>query len=211
VQLLTRLVRAVGTDGTDTRIDIQSFLDQLERLKKEDAQAATEDLSGLLDVPPGLNEILSEYEEHRFRDNLKRKIPFFRISLRPSPGLLRHRLKLLTDGIKEVGELLTTLPSRTGGGGDDRFLLYFTSRRELPEIAAKVGGGGGNWRRWRGGRKEAGPFPPPPWLPPPLSRSAEAAEAPEGKSGGKMTVTSSRTCAGSPTRCGWTSASSTTS
>ncbi len=187
VQLLTRLVRAVGTDGTDTRIDIQSFLDQLERLKKDDAQAVNEDLSVLLDVPPGLNEILSEYEEHRFRDNLKRKIPFFRLSCDLPLASFDTDLKLLTDGIKEVGELLTTLPkAEPAAAGMIGFLLYFTSRREMQEIAPKVGGGGRKLEAVAvgGGKREPGAAPAPAGpSAPAVAPRAEAVEAPEGRVG----------------------------
>ncbi len=140
VQILVRMVRAVGEQGDEGKADIQEFIDHLEHLKEGGGpHAAVTDLDEVLDVPHGLTDVLSEYEEHRFRDNVAKGIPFYRLSCDLPLASFDTDLKTVTETIKEIGELLTTLPKpEPAGEGMIGFLLYFTSREDPAAVAGRL-------------------------------------------------------------------------
>ncbi len=138
VQLLIRMVRAVASGKGDGSVSSKSFLGELARLENSDTQDAVEDLVFFIDVPEKLHEVLSEYEEHRFRDNISKKIPFFRMNCSFPIETFDVQLKEVTGRIKEEGELLTTLPqTESAGDGMIGFLLYFTSRNDESSMKSR--------------------------------------------------------------------------
>ena len=141
VQYTVRMVRAVAEGKGDGSVDIADFLAEIERVGQNVEKAETGDLSQHIDVPGGLTEMLSEYEEHRFRDNIERAVPFYSISCHLALATFDVELKAIGDQIKTIGELLTTLPRPEGGGeGTIGFLLYFTSREPAETVLAMFEG-----------------------------------------------------------------------
>jgi len=140
VQNLLRMVRAVGENRPDTSVDVTQFLKDLEELERGEESQASEDLSVYISVPEGMTEMLSEYEEHRFRDNIKKEIPFYRVSCNFPLETFDVQLESVGSAIKEIGELLTTLPE-TGLGDDGNigFILYFTTRETEEDVFSLVG------------------------------------------------------------------------
>ncbi|TNF49161.1 chemotaxis protein CheA [bacterium] len=138
VRLIIRMVHAVAEGEGDASVSMEDFLKDLERVAQDQDHSVSEDLSAYIDVPKGTSEILSEYEEHRFRDNILKRIPFFRLECHFPLSSFDVQLKQVSDGIKEIGELLTTLPQTDGGpDGTIGFLLYFTSKVQAKEIRSR--------------------------------------------------------------------------
>lgn len=138
VRLIIRMVHAVAEGAGDASVSTEEFLKDLERVVQNREHTVSEDLCAYIDVPEGMAEILSEYEEHRFRDNIGKGIPFFRLACNFSLSSFDVQLKQISDGIKEIGELLTTLPQTEGGpDGAIGFLLYFTSRKPEEELRGR--------------------------------------------------------------------------
>jgi len=139
IRLIVRMVHAVAEGEGDISVSIGDFVKNLERVGQNQEHADSKDLSAFIDVPQGMTEILSEYEEHRFRDNVEKRIPFFRLGCHFPLSSFDVQLKEITDGIKEIGELLTTLPQTEGGpDGTIGFLLYFTSKQPEEEIRSGI-------------------------------------------------------------------------
>ena len=139
VQKLARMVRAVGDGLPDSSVEFSGFLDDLEKVVKGERDRDEMDLSFFLDVPQGLTEMLSEYEEHRFRDSISKGIPFYRVTRSFPLETFDVQLEKIGSGIKEIGELLTTLPETDlGDGGNIGFTLYFTTRSKREEILEKL-------------------------------------------------------------------------
>jgi two-component system chemotaxis sensor kinase CheA len=83
--------------------------------------------------------MLSEYEEHRFRDNIRKRVPFYRVSCSFPLDTFDVHLEELGSAIRDLGELLTTLPETDlGGNGNIGFTLYFTSRETESEVVEAV-------------------------------------------------------------------------
>ncbi|MCJ7498745.1 chemotaxis protein CheA [bacterium] len=140
VQNLVRMVRAVSDGRGDVSVELGDYLKELEQLEKGEEKTQDNDLSAFIGVPSGITDVLSEYEEHRFRDSIKRGMPFFRVSCSFPLDTFDVQLEALGSAIREMGELLTTLPE-TNLSGDDNigFTLYFTSREPEGEVMKTVG------------------------------------------------------------------------
>lgn len=155
VQNLVRMVRAVGEGHGDSTVDLSDYLKQLDQLEQGGGGVQEDDLSAFIEIPVGITEMLSEYEEHRFRDNIKKGVPFYRVSCSFSLDNFDVRLEELGSTIRELGELLTTLPQTDPGSeGNIGFTLYFTSREEEDRILQLVGAEGRDLEtvRYREGR-----------------------------------------------------------
>jgi len=140
VQNLTRMVRAVGEGRVDTSVDLGDYLRELEQLERGQEKIADEDLSAFINMPVGITEMLSEYEEHRFRDNIRKGVPFYRVTCSFSLETFDVQLEELGSSIRELGELLTTLPETDlGGNGSIGFTLYFTSRESESDVMKILG------------------------------------------------------------------------
>lgn len=140
VHNLSRIVRAVGEGQQDSSVHLGDYLDQLEALELGDDKTGAEDLSAYISIPFGITDILSEYEEHRFRDNIRKKVPFYRISCSFPMDTFDVQLEELGSAIRDRGELLTTLPEADlGGKGNIGFTLYFTSRETESGVIEAVG------------------------------------------------------------------------
>jgi two-component system chemotaxis sensor kinase CheA len=140
VQNLVRMVRAVGEGRGDQSVEIGDYIKELELLEFGGEKTEDNDLSAFISIPPGITDMLSEYEEHRFRDNIKKGVPFYRVSCSFPLDTFDVQLEALGTAIREMGELLTTLPETDlGGNGNIGFNLYFTSREPEDEVLKTVG------------------------------------------------------------------------
>jgi two-component system chemotaxis sensor kinase CheA len=140
VQNMVRMVRAVSAGQEDVSIDLGDYLKELEQLEQGEGVSPKDDLSAYISIPSGITDMLSEYEEHRFRDNIGKNVPFYRVSCSLPLETFDVQLEDLGSSIRELGELLTTLPETDmGGKGNIGFTLYFTSREPESKVMETVG------------------------------------------------------------------------
>ena len=139
-QILTEMVRSVAEGAGDGSSEHASFFGGLETMEREGKGFAGEDLSSFIAVPREMMETLSEYEEHRFRDNIRKGNPFFRVSCSLPLETFDGELRRLGSSIREIGELLTTMPHKSPmENGHIGFTLYFTSREEPKQVQRRMG------------------------------------------------------------------------
>lgn len=140
VQNLMRMVRAVNSGKEDVSIDLDNYLKELALLEQGEERVSDDDLSLSINIPPGITDMLSEYEEHRFRDNIRRGIPFYRVRCSFPLDSFDVQLEELGSTIREMGELITTLPETDlGGEGNIGFTLYFTTREPEGKVFEALG------------------------------------------------------------------------
>ncbi len=95
--------------------------------------------SGAIDAPPALLRALTEYEEHRLRENLARGRSIHVVTAVLQLASFEDRLSEISTALREVGELLSTLPSPGDGGpGEIRFALLVASELDAASLAARL-------------------------------------------------------------------------
>ncbi len=135
VELFGRLL-AAEVDG-DEKVDVQPFLARLAKLGKSGAaSSASDELAWLDDSILG---VLTEYEEHRLRENVKQGRTIFRVHASFDLLAIDVGLETLKQKMKAYGEVITYLPS-ADASADDRIEMdvLLGSKATMAEIAAGV-------------------------------------------------------------------------
>ncbi|HEY8120286.1 MAG TPA: chemotaxis protein CheA [Myxococcota bacterium] len=134
-----------------------------ENAREPAAPGAAADALNAIDAPPALLNALTEYEEHRLRESLTRGRSIFVVTAVFELASFEEKLSEISSALREVGELLSTLPSPGASGpGEIRFALLAATdldaaalamRLELPQSAIHVA---------RAGRSSVAAEPAPP-------------------------------------------------
>jgi len=98
---------------------------------------------------------LTEYEEHRLRDNATRGVPIFRVHAPLPFSSFEQSLTALTAALQELGELITTLPSADPSGQALVFDLLVASTRSGDDLLAATAAHGTTLVERLDGRKSA--------------------------------------------------------
>jgi two-component system chemotaxis sensor kinase CheA len=132
---LKALVKAVK-EGTS--LDVAPHLRAVEEFRRlHAAQQQGPSLEGLIDG--SILKVLSQYEEHRLRDNIRQGLGIYMLRKVFSMEEFDKALQGITARIKELGELLSTLPSAEGvPEGHLGFSLLFASRRPLQSLREEL-------------------------------------------------------------------------
>lgn len=125
------------SDSPDVgHFDVERFVQSLGALAA--APAPVQDELEAYDLDPSVLAVLTEYEEHRLRTNVRDGIPLYRLRVRFSLSTIDTHLEELKQRAKSHAEIITYLPSAGGGDGDDIdldvLLASKTSYDELREI-----------------------------------------------------------------------------
>lgn len=134
-----------------------------------------------LDLDRSVLNALTEYEEHRLRESLRRGRHILRVEASFDLTAFESGLARLTAGVSEVGELLSTLPSAAAEGSEQeiRFLLLVATELDAATLAARLGVAPGDVCAVGGGRDGA----PAASAAPASDAAADRAPAPAGEVG----------------------------
>ncbi len=125
LEALTRLVQGKG-EKEDFTLDIKALIERINRICSGKVDAEDDFLKGLALDREILN-VLTEYEEHRLRENLKKGRNILVVKVSFSFSNFDQELAEISDLLKKDGEIISTLPST--GEAEDRIgfqLLYGT-------------------------------------------------------------------------------------
>lgn len=102
--------------GEPAQVDFERFSAAVKSVGRaaEKAHNVLEDY----ELDPGMLSVLTEYEEHRLRDNLQRGVTVYRLKIRLSLDVIDSALEEIKQRCKNIAEIITYLPSMDGGGGD---------------------------------------------------------------------------------------------
>jgi two-component system chemotaxis sensor kinase CheA len=136
VDVFSVMLNALRVEETPELAAIDALVARIQRKASADTET-----NGPIDVAElGLSsEVLSsltEYEEHRLRDNAARGIPIFRVHAPLPFSSFEQSLTNLTTTLGELGELMTTLPSTDPTGQSLVFDLLVASKLEAAELEA---------------------------------------------------------------------------
>ncbi len=106
------------SDSPDVgQFDVDRFVESLGELSA--TPAPVRDELERYDLDPSVLAVLTEYEEHRLRTNVREGIPLYRLRVRFSLSTIDTHLEDLKRRAKSLAEIITYLPSAGGGEGDD--------------------------------------------------------------------------------------------
>lgn len=178
VEVMGSLVRALSTGEA---VDTAPVIARINACLNPDAQVAEENPLEQLGLAASVLSSLTEYEEHRLLENVRKGRSIYNIHVSLDLATFDQDLGELTALLKKEGEVISTLPS-VGGNIEDAidFDLLFGSDRGLEAVAGLVGASKAAVTLL--GRQEpAAPAAPPvAATPPPLPPvKAEAVASPE--------------------------------
>jgi len=159
VDTFQRMLAAVGAGEDVPRAD--ALLAQIEALAKLEASAAAPPptLAGLDDAVLG---VLTEYEEHRLRENLRLGRKLYRVHASFDLMAIDVGIESLKNKMKAFGEVITYLPSADASAEDRIDLdILMGSDASLEQLTAGVGEDGVDVAEIATEREEARPMSEP--------------------------------------------------
>lgn len=117
----------------------QAMAERLAQLAPGEAQMAAADPLEGLGVDASVRAVLTEYEEHRLRDNLRKGVLIWKVRAEFALDDFDQKLAALNAALKPLGEVVSTLPSsRPGEDATIAFDLLFAGKRPRAEIEAQA-------------------------------------------------------------------------
>jgi two-component system, chemotaxis family, sensor kinase CheA len=163
VEAFQRMLGTFG-EGKESTAEIGPLLDRIEQLSgggdAKGRQQGSESLGGLDESILG---VLTEYEEHRLRENIRLGRKLYRVHASFDLLAIDVGIEALKTKMKEYGEVITYLPSADSSAEDRIDLdILVGSDRLLAEIAGGVAEDGVTVHELTRGSSMSGPLPPTP-------------------------------------------------
>ena len=136
MEILGTLVRSAGTDDAAS-IDIKAAVERIDLCISGSRQAVETSPLESLGLSEKVLHSLTEYEEHRLLENMRKGRNIFSIGVSYSLETFDGELGDLIDSLKKDGEVISTLPSSEGSMGTSiSFEILFGSDKEMSGIGA---------------------------------------------------------------------------
>ena len=138
MELLGTLVREAG-EGAGEEHNIARAVERINSCISATPSSDGESPLAKLGISPQALNTLTEYEEHRLLENVKKGRNIYSVRASFSLETFDQELAELTELLKSRGEVISTLPSAGGGiASSIDFEILFGSDRDIAEIAAMV-------------------------------------------------------------------------
>ena len=135
-ETLSRLVEGKG-ENPDFTFDVSAMRQRVEQFLA--GGSGTEAEPSMDRIDPEILAVLTEFEEHRLRENLKYRQYLYKIKVDFDLASFDQDLAVLTDLLKKQGEVVSTLPLSADLTDRIAFQLLFGSDLAQVELAALVG------------------------------------------------------------------------
>ena len=137
VALLGRLVQQAGNKQEPE--DIASVLDRIDDiLKITPLNASDRSLLEQIDIDRGILQVLTEYEEHRLKENIRERKNLFSVKVSFELADFETGIKTLNDVLKKNAEIICTLPTADAVGGGIGFTIVAGTVKTQDELAAAI-------------------------------------------------------------------------
>ncbi len=141
VELLTKIVGAVGRTGTEEGADIRPVARRIQQLLEEKPGGRQEVTIECVDLDRRIIGTLTEYEEHRLLENIRAGRALYRVEARFTFETFDKDLGAISEKLKTIGEIISTLPSSDANSPDTiNFDLVFGSTAGSEKVEAAVAG-----------------------------------------------------------------------
>jgi two-component system chemotaxis sensor kinase CheA len=138
--LLTALVRMQSEGDNSSRSnDIAACIARINACLAPEEKRAGVSLLQSIELPEHVKGALTDYEEHRLRDNLTRGKNIFNVHTSFDLNTFDHELASITEILKSCGEVISTLPC-VGGNIETHidFEILFGSTSHLDDLKKKL-------------------------------------------------------------------------
>lgn len=132
--LLLSLIKKVASEGNDD-LPTEHLIEEINKIfTKTSKSEQKEELSSSIKE---LKNVLTEYEEHRLMENIKRGNNIYAIKFTFSIDEFDSRLTEITALLKNDGEVISTLPKPSDQPGNIMFSLIFATNKKPDELSIK--------------------------------------------------------------------------
>jgi two-component system chemotaxis sensor kinase CheA len=143
VALFNRIVGETAGGGGDSTGLVEDYIERLDRVALKKSESREELPWGGYELDASMLSVLTEYEEHRLRENIKAQRGLYRIHAAFELMTIDKGLDQLKAKLKPVGEVITYLPSAESANEQQIELdIILGAARPLEEINAAVEGTG---------------------------------------------------------------------
>jgi two-component system chemotaxis sensor kinase CheA len=140
VEILSRLVARVGAAGSEEGIDISAELRRIRQAMEEKAEGDRDVTLENVGLDQRILETLTEYEEHRLLDNLRRNNSLYRVEAHFPFASFDRELHEISEKLRSQGEIISTLPSSDESSPETiSFDLVVGSAKTRKQIARSLG------------------------------------------------------------------------
>lgn len=134
-------VEAVGRGEGEDVFSADRMVAQISEHLRAEALSPEESPLARLEMDSSFFKSLTEYEEHRLAENVRKGIPLFRVHAVFSLLDFDRGLTELNQDLKKVGEIITTLPSSQPGKEDEIVFDLIVGCKQGAEVVRNAVGG----------------------------------------------------------------------
>ncbi|RME19389.1 MAG: chemotaxis protein CheA [Deltaproteobacteria bacterium] len=143
VEVFNRLIAEVAGAQKVPKRELNRLFKQLEAAGEAARAKHTDNPLEEIELDPSILSVLTEYEEYRLIDNIRRGSRLYKVKACFSLIDFDERLARLTERLKQLGEVITTLPSSEVSSDQEiKFVLVVGSAEGLEELQRSVSGDG---------------------------------------------------------------------
>lgn len=135
--VLQEMVVQIAEGGSD-ELSTHHLLKRAQEFLAGSRPKQEESLLDLLDLDESVRKSLTEYEEHRLKDNLVQNANVFALDVQYPFEVFDKELRKLSEMLNQQGEVISTLPSGTSSPDEIAFRLLYATQKPIEEIQALV-------------------------------------------------------------------------
>ncbi len=137
---LDTLVKLIDgkSNNEDFTLDLKPILAQIKEVAEGKDESDEDPLAGL-DLDPAILNVLTEYEEHRLVENVKKSRTIYLLRMDFDLASFDQELAEITQQLKQQGEVISTLPSAGDIGDKIAFQILFGSELGTADIEMLLG------------------------------------------------------------------------
>lgn len=135
---LHQMISLVQSEGHDN-FPVQNLLERIHIVSNKEKKPETPSIFSSLNLDPQIFKSLTEYEEHRLKENVISNKNIFSIEVSFPFENFDVLLKGLNEKLSEVGEIISTLPSISDKPDKISFKLLYGTKEDLETIVQIAG------------------------------------------------------------------------
>jgi two-component system chemotaxis sensor kinase CheA len=140
VDTLNRLVIAISDPQVEELVDVGALTTRIHQVVAAEHAQKADSLLDAVELDEQTRRSLTEYEEHRLRENVKKARHVFSIELNFDFATFDEKLRAATAALSDGGEVISTLPAidATGAGNGIAFRLLYGTDDDRAAVQQKV-------------------------------------------------------------------------